>query len=83
MMNIKSWLRPVSALLALAGVALIWSRVVAGQMPPHGWLSLQLIAMALCVVHAVGWQSRGKIERWLFYPPLPWLLWGLAGLMIF
>ncbi|MDV2857750.1 hypothetical protein [Oceanimonas sp. CAM02] len=78
-MIINSKLRPVSALLALAGVALIWSRVVAGQVPPHGWLSLMMIAMALCVVHAVGWQCRKRWELWLFAPPLPWLLWGLAA----
>ncbi|WKE66681.1 hypothetical protein PVT67_05405 [Gallaecimonas kandeliae] len=71
-------LRVLSATLALAGVAFIWVRVAMGQSPGHGGLSLMLLAVALCVVHAVGWQCRAQWERWLFQPPLPWLLWLLA-----
>ncbi|EKE75485.1 hypothetical protein [Gallaecimonas xiamenensis] len=70
--------RWLSGLLALAGLVFIWGSVVLGRTPPHGGLSLMMIAMALCVVHAVGWQVRSNWERYLFYPPLPWVTWLLA-----
>ncbi|MED5525117.1 cyd operon YbgE family protein [Gallaecimonas pentaromativorans] len=70
--------RWISALLALAGVVFIWGRVVTGNPPPHGAMSLMMVGMALCVVHAVGWKIRAQWERYLFFPPLPWVVWLLA-----
>ncbi|WP_406663674.1 hypothetical protein [Gallaecimonas sp. GXIMD1310] len=79
MMNPK-W-RLLSAALCVAGVAFIWSRVVLGEAPGHGGLSLMLFSIALNAVHAVGWRCQASWERLLFAPPLPWILW-LLGLYL-
>ncbi|WP_115719291.1 cyd operon YbgE family protein [Gallaecimonas mangrovi] len=70
--------RWVSGLMALAGVVFLWYHMSIGDLPPHGPMSMLLLAMALCVVHAVGWQVKTTWERYLFYPPLAWVLWLLA-----